>query len=228
MPAVLSISNPLLEILERYVEEGGRLVMDAPGAWLDDYGRMLSTDRGTPFQRIFGCSISDFQYSSNVPRFIAGERLSGFVLDIEMMGADVLLRFDDGRAAATLMRHGAGTAVLLGFEASMSCFRPGNDSAEKRLLDLALGGVKVPFTCEGALAYRLASPSADHYFLVNDGPATEVSIIVESSDLCYLRAEDAVTGEALGPNAPIPLPPYGGRWVRLEKERRHEDRSGIG
>ena len=64
--------------------------------------------------------------------------------------------------------------------------------------------------CDGALAYRLAAPGADHYFLVNDGPATAVRLRVQG--LARPRFEDAVSGEVLASGRPIALEAHGGRW----------------
>jgi len=215
MPAVIALDAKLMEILHAYVASGGRLVVDMPSAWYDEYGRLLLTGEGTAFERIFGCMIRDFQYSSNVPRKLGDETLSGFVVDLALTRAKALVEFDNGLPAATEARCGDGTAVVLGYEASLLCRRPGNMWAEAKLVEHALGGVKPPYSCDGAIVYRLAAPDADHYFFINDGPSTSVTLDTGSFD--YKGTVDAVTREKLEPDAEISLDAYSGRWVRFQR-----------
>ena len=110
---------------------------------------------------------------------------------------------------------GKGTAVNLGAQASLNCWRPGNDATEKLIVRHTLGRYEPPYACEGVLAYRLSAPTADHYFLVNDGPAK--SVVLDTKDYCYRSAADAVTGQKLPLGAPIEVEARGGRWVRMAK-----------
>jgi beta-galactosidase len=215
LPAVLALGTDLLEILSDYVEGGGRLVMDMPSAWYDQYGRLLPTGEGTVFERTFGCSIRDFQYSSNVPRSIDGRTLEGFVVDLGVTHAQVLAEYNNGQPAVTQAEYGKGKALLLGYESSLLCFRPGNDWAERRLVKYALEARHRPFACDGAIVYRLAAPEADHYFLINDGPATTVQL--DTRKLVYENVVDAVTGEELELGGAIDLPAHDGRWLRFGK-----------
>ena len=216
LPAVIALESDLMEVLSKYVEGGGRLVLDMPGALLDEYGRLLSTAPGTVFEKTFGATIRDLQYSSNVPRALLGRRLEGFVVDLGLTGAKAVAAYDGGGPAVTEHRFGRGTAAILGYEASLGCFRPGDAEAEARLLGWALGPYESPYACRGAIAYRLAAPAADHYFLINDGPAAEATL--DTRAYRYARAADAVSGEPLPLGRPIPLPAHSGRWVRCEKE----------
>jgi beta-galactosidase len=126
--------------------------------------------------------------------------------------------FDNGLPAVTEAGVGAGTAVVLGFEASLLCFKPGNEAAERLLVDHALGPHRSPYSCRDAIAYRLAAPDADHYFLINDGPARRATL--DTRDFRYRRVSDVVTQEELPIGEPIALPSHGGRWLRYEKEAR--------
>ena len=215
LPAILALSTDVFEILTRYVEKGGRLVVDMPSAYFDEYARITNTGKGSAFEKLFGCTIDDFQYSSNVPRSLSGRRLSGFVLDMTVTGAKVLAPYDNGKPAVTENRFGDGTAVILGYEASLSCARPGNEAAEKELVAYALGPHRPPYACDGAIAYRLAAPQADHYFLINDGPATSVRL--DTGGYRYRSLSDPVTEAELTIGQPIELEAYSGRWLRFEK-----------
>ncbi|MFP4058377.1 MAG: beta-galactosidase trimerization domain-containing protein [Candidatus Brocadiia bacterium] len=215
LPAVLALDSGLLAILADYARGGGRVVLDVPCAWLDEFGRLLPTGPGSAFEGLFGCSIRDFQYASNVPRAIEGHALEGFVADLGLTRARALASYDGGGPAVAEARCGQGTAVVLGFQAALMCRRPGHAWAEERLVRYALGPHRSPYACQGAIAYRLAAPAADHYFLINDGPATAAGL--DTRDMAYRSAADAVSGEALDLERPVPLPAHGGRWLRLEK-----------
>jgi beta-galactosidase len=215
LPAVFSLSHELWGILKDYVQAGGRLVMDMPGAGLDEYGRLLPADEGSRFEEIFGCELVDFQFSRNVPWKLGERKLDGFVAELDATEARVLEIFANGKPAVTEMCCGEGTAVIMAFEASLSCFRPGDAEMEEMLAAYALGPIEPKFSCEGALCYRTAGPQADHYFLVNDGPATEALLRTDGYD--YAGFIDAVSGEELLAGEPIFIPEYSGRWVRAEK-----------
>jgi len=215
LPAMLALETGLLEVLAEYVHEGGRLAMDMPSAWYDGFGRLLPTGEGTLFERVFGCSIRDFQYSSNVPRRFGSRTLEGFVADLAVTHAQVLAEFDNGLPAITEASYGQGKALVLGYEASLLCARPGDAWAERTLVRHALDGRHRPYACEGAVVYRLAAPEADHYFMINDGPATTATL--DTRKFLYRSVLDAVTQEALVLGAPIDLAAYDGRWLRFEK-----------
>jgi beta-galactosidase len=216
LPAVLALSTNVLPHLEEYVGGGGRLVMDMPGALYDQYAAVLPTDKGTLLEKTFGVVIRDFQGAGvNVPYKIDGIRLRGFVMDAVPTSARVLATYDGGKPAVTGTYHGKGTAVLLGYEAARACFRPGNERAEAMLLKFTLGGHRPPYACKGALVYRLAAPQADHYFLINDGPATTARL--DTKAFAYIKVIDAVSGKPVDPAASVPLPRYSGRWLRCTK-----------
>jgi beta-galactosidase len=221
LPAMLALSGDVFEILAEYVARGGRLVMDMPSAYFDERARITDTGRGSAFEELFGCTINDFQYASNVPRSLEGMPLAGFVVDMTVTGARALATYDNGRPAVTECTvsadgGGAGSALVLGYEASLMCARPGNEDAERRLVRYALGGYRPPYACEGAIVYRLAAPQADHYFLINDGPAR--SVCLDYGNYRYVSVGDPVAQCELDLGAPIPLEAYDGRWLRYVKE----------
>ena len=215
-PFALAIPDEMMDVFAEYVEQGGRLVLDTPSAWFDGFGALMPTDSGTVFEKTFGATINEYGYAgTNRPYAIEGVEISGATLDLTRTSARVVATYDDGEPAVTENDYGDGTAVLLGYEASMMAFRPGHAEAEALLLRHALGDYAAPYGSEEALVYRLAAPAADHYILINDGPATDVRL--DTRDFSYERVTDAVTGEALELGAPIPLERYSGRWLRFEK-----------
>ena len=215
LPAHISIPSDLLPILTEYVRGGGRVVIDAPGGWFDEKGKVLDVGRGGAFEKLFGVEIKDFQYSNNVPRYLEGHKLDGFVTEIAPTSATALQYFQTGEPAVTENRLGAGTAVVLGFEAARFCFEPGNDFLESVLVRYALGSTVPAYSCTDAIVYRIAAPDADHYFFINDNPARRVHL--ETRGYRYSAASDPVTGEELILGAPIELEAYGARWLRFAK-----------
>lgn len=106
---------------------------------------------------------------------------------------------------------GKGTAVILGAQASLACLKPGNTAMEALLIRTALGGLTPSFACRDAIVYRLAAPGADHYFLINEGPARTVRLDAEA--LGYAAAADPVSGDTVN-LAAIALDADSARWVR--------------
>jgi beta-galactosidase len=219
LPALLGVSSDLWSIFEHYVKEGGRLVLDMPGAYFDEYGRIFSTQKGSPFERLFGGVLREFGYSRsiNVPYAVNGLDLGeGFVCSLAPTTARVRARYDHDLGPAVMEnRLGKGTAVVLGCQASLSCLAPGNTAMERFLVRQTLGPMKSPYTCQGALAYRLAAPEADHYFLINDGPAGLATLSAPA--FRYRTLTDAISGKAVPRGKPIALEAHSGRWLRCER-----------
>jgi beta-galactosidase len=216
LASTIALSYDRLELLREYVQNGGRLVIDAPGGWYDDYGRMMDTSRGSIFEQIFGVTVRDFQYSqsANRVRKIGVKPLDGLVVDLEVTTARIVDTYDTGAPAITENRLGNGTAVLLGYEAARACHKPGDDKLERWLRDYCVGGYELPFSCDGTIVYRRASESADHYFLINDGHDKVVKLDPKRQN--YGNWTDAVAGETVDP-ARIELPGHSGRWLRAQK-----------
>jgi beta-galactosidase len=78
-----------------------------------------------------------------------------------------------------------------------------------------MGGLESPYSCDKAVVYRLASPAADHYFFINDGPPTRARLTFR--DYKYASASDPVTGQEVPLDSPVELEGYSGRWLRFVK-----------
>jgi beta-galactosidase len=65
------------------------------------------------------------------------------------------------------------------------------------------------------VVYRLASPAADHYFFINDGPAKTVALETPGYD--YVAVSDPIEDRSLDIGEPIDLDAYSARWLRFEK-----------
>jgi beta-galactosidase len=215
LPAQFALTQELVALLTKYAEAGGRVVIDAPGGWYDESGRVFPVAQGSPFEKLFGAEVAEFYYSNNVPRSLDGDRMKGFVYELRPTKAQVLERFHTGEPALTQHRVGKGSAVILAYDASFASFLPGNTRMEERIQKAVRDGWDLPYTCDGAIVYRLAAPAADHYFVMNDGEAREASIGFRRWK--YRALSDAVTGEKLDLQRPFALEAHSGRWLRAEK-----------
>ncbi len=154
------------------MKQGGRLVLDMPGAWMDTYSALLPRGEDSPFAELFGVVLREYQFSGpNRSWFLNDEKLAGSIGSLKLTEAKPLATFSNGKPAITEHQLGKGTAVILGYEAARMCFIPGNTTLENLLRNQTLGTLKPSFRSEGAIVYRLASPEADHYFLLNEGEA---------------------------------------------------------
>lgn len=214
LPAVMCISDALMDIFTDYVQQGGRLVMDMPGAWLNEFGHLLPTQRGSKFERLFGCVLHEYGYTSNHTARIDGVAIEGFTATVTPTTARVAASYEGYPVATAITENplGRGTAVLLGAAAALGCYRPGNTPLEALLVEYALGSTPKPFTCGGAIVYRLAGPGVDHYYLINEGPARRVELRIAA--WTYTSCVDAVTGEEVQLGSSMELPPFSARWLR--------------
>jgi beta-galactosidase len=216
-PAFIAFSEELQGLLEAFVRQGGRLVIDMPAAHYDGEGVMLRTDAGTWFERVFGAELNELAYSRETEETwsVEGVEIDGFTCIATPTRARVVAPFSNGLPAVLEGTCGEGQGVLCCWQGSLGCFRPGHEALQELVVRHTLGGRALPYTCEGALAYRLAAPKADHWFLVNpDGPKT---VVLQPHAYRYGVVIDAMTGEALDLSLPIALEGYSGRWLRAER-----------
>ncbi|MEL7119538.1 MAG: beta-galactosidase trimerization domain-containing protein [Bacteroidota bacterium] len=214
LPAIISLDTEILEILEEYVKEGGRLVLDLPGGKFDQYTALLPTGEGSRFARLFGVTLNNYQFSgSNKTLSLAGQEWTGFVVDMTPKAAVVKANYNNGKPAITEHNYGKGQAILIGLDMAHQCFKPNHKLAESLLVDHTLGSLSSPYQCEGVLVYRLSNSEADHYYFINDGPAKTVAF---SSSFSYKEAVDVLSGEIVDLTQ-IQLNADDGRWIRMEK-----------
>jgi len=217
LSGIIALDRELLPILKEYVEQGGRLVIDMPGAWYDTFTALLPRGSGSPFAEIFGTVLREYQYAGyNRDWHLEGQELRGAIGSLRPEGAEVIAEFENGKPAVTEYQLGQGSAVIVGYEAGRACFKPGNEDMEAMLRKYVLGNLKPAFQSEGAIVYRLASPEADHYFLLNDGPATEVKLDFDYYE--YQSVTDVAEDQALKLGDWIEMPAHGARWLRFEKQ----------
>lgn len=216
LPGIIALNEDYLPVFRNYIEQGGRLVIDMPGAWMDTNSALFPRGSNSEFAKLFGTVLREYQFSGlNRDWYMADHKLVGSIGSLRPEGAEVLASFNNGKPAVTEYQLGDGKAVMIGYEAARSCFLPGNTALEEMLLKFTLGDKVSPFNVDGAVVYRLASPTVDHYFLMNEGDAKEVAL--EFDFYQYSNAYDAVSGEKLILDNEISLPAHGARWLRYIK-----------
>ncbi len=216
LPAQLSLDTAMMQRLTDYVQKGGRLVIDVPTAYYDRQTALFNTDKGSIFEQTFGTVIREYQGSGvNRTFHMGGKPLIGMIASLAPTTARTLARFDSGMPAVTEHKYGKGTAVVLGYEASLACFKPNQTAFEKALVAFVLNSQPLPYKCNGALAYRLAAPKADHFFLINDGPAKTVRLTITQKR--YTSGLDVLTNKPINISQPVALEANSGRWLRLVK-----------
>lgn len=216
MPGIIALNKELLPLLADYVNQGGRLILDMPGAWMDTYSELFPRGSNSVFADLFGTVLREYQYSGiNRDWYLEGGKLVGSIGSLKPEGAEIVARFNNGKPAITEHQSGKGTAVIIGYEAARSCFSPGNAKMEKFLRKYIMGNYTTPFYSDGAIAYRLAGTNADHYFLLNEGKKTKVKLNFHYYE--YNSVSDVANGENLPLDGWIELEGHGARWLRYEK-----------
>jgi beta-galactosidase len=219
IPAFIALTDELRRDLMAYVEQGGRVVMDMPSAFIDGYGRVLSTAEGSDFEKMFGVKLHEYTYSRevNTTFVLRGEKLFGFTVEVTPTTASVLDEYEGrGKPAITENRLGKGTAVLLGCQASLNSHLPGNLFYEELIRDVTVGQAALPFRCEEVVVYQQVSPKAVHYFLIND-QGKAVTAQLDISGFQPGDAVDAISGEPISSLSAIDVPAENGRWIRVAK-----------
>lgn len=215
-PHLRAVDPALLPVLRAYVEAGGRLVADVQFAFCTHHGRVPVKGPDRVEGPLFGAWISMIHHSRTETRDVNGIPIDGFFGDLEPVegGARVVLRFDDGRPAATEYRLGRGSAVLLGFDAARMCATPGRVALQSLLTGLI--GAEPEMTWEAPLAFCLYGETADHVFLLNDEPTARTAILRRAPHR-YKEAALVVEEKPLATDGTlaVPLAPESGAWVRL-------------
>jgi len=219
-PHIRGISDELLQELDKYVQDGGILIADGPFAFEDPYGKMREVGENSATERIFGAYINKLHDTRTTNLSVNGVELTGLFAELKVTDAQPLFHFSDGEIAGTIHQYGKGKAILLGFDASMNCFDPGNTTIEELVAAISQQGQYQPtWHSTAPMTYRQSSSEADHYFIVNDGAAK--TVLLQVYDATYQRGEDVLSGKQLAvENGKIPceVPAHSAVWIRCEKE----------
>jgi beta-galactosidase len=218
-PHLRAASLELLAKLEAYVKKGGILVGDVQFAFEDPWGKLHRNGPDGAIASLFGAYVDTIHDARTAAPRLNGLEVPGFYGDLTATSARILARFDHGLPAITERLLGAGRAVLLGYDAGMACFKPGAAAWEKLLADQLLGGglPRPGWSSDAPLAFRLSAPAADHYFLLNPGPAR--TAFIRAYDCAYRSGEQVLEEQALDVTGSlaVEIPAESAVWVRLEK-----------
>ena len=218
-PHVRAISDELLQVLTEYVSNGGILIADGSFAFEDPYGKMREVGEKSAIEQLFGAYINKLHDTRTNPLQVNGIPLKNLYAELKITNAVPLFRFQNGETAGTSYINGKGKAILLGFDAAMNCFDPGNASMEKLLASLCQEGqFKMGWQSSVPMTYRLTTPEADHYIIINDGPA--MTAMIKSFDQQYKKVTNVLSDQEipLFSNRFNPIvPARSAVWLRCEK-----------
>lgn len=130
-----------------------------------------------------------------------GESFEGYYFREELVsaGAQVLARFADGAAAATVARYGAGRAVMIGSLPAYAVSKREDANAARFLASLAaLGGVQPTAQCDMPGVRVDVLLAAEHQLLVVVSDREEPCVArIRRSDLRGATALNLLTGETI-------------------------------
>ncbi len=217
-PHARAVNPELLPLLKEHVEQGGRLVVDVQFAFQDHHGKVQPRGKGSALEQLFGGYVDVIHDARTTPVQVDGIEVEGFFGDVVATDAKPISWFSDGRIAATEHRLGRGSAVIIGFDPARQAHKKDHAPEMKQWLTrLLMQGRPMPWRANSPLAFRRTTEKADHYFLLNEGPARTVWI--QADDASYSSGVELMSGEPLAVDRTIVVrvPEASGVWVRLEK-----------
>lgn len=119
----MNLDPGIMPILSSYVADGGRLVMDMRGAWMDSYSALFPRGSQSQFAELFGTVLREYQYAGiNRDWYLDDQRLIGSFGVLRPESGIVKAKFSNGDVAVSKHKFGNGTAIILGYEAARACF----------------------------------------------------------------------------------------------------------
>ena len=217
-PHLRAASLELIGKLHDYVEKGGVLIGDVQFGFEDPWGKLHRSGPGGVVDATFGAYVDTIQDARTAAPHLNGLAVEGFYGDLVISRAHILANFDNGLPAVTEHLLGAGRAVLLAYDAGMTCFMPGARAWEELLVNLLCGDWRPGWKCDAPLAFRLSAQAADHYFLLNPGPAR--TVFIRAYDCAYQSGEMVLESQPVevAGSLAITIPADSAVWVRFEKE----------
>jgi beta-galactosidase len=214
-PHQRALSDAAFAALDAYVQSGGILIADVQFGFLDAFGKLRRTGAGSMHDRLFGAWFEHIHDTRTGGPGFRGKPISGFFAAMETGAADCIEHFDTGEPAVSRYRHGRGQALLIAFDPAREAWKPGNPAMESFIAGLVRRFVAAEWSSTHPLTFRLRTTPADHFFLINDGDATEASIDIPG--LHHPDITDVIRGCKLAAANPfnIALPANSGAWIRV-------------
>jgi beta-galactosidase len=114
---ILMLANEA-SVLETYVREGGRLLVEARPGWVDERGNAQEVVPGFGWERMLGVREKSVAPKPELAFRWGGERIPGAVFEERFTvldpAAKPLAWFEDGSPAAFEHKYGSGSAIIVG------------------------------------------------------------------------------------------------------------------
>jgi beta-galactosidase len=184
---------------------------------MDQWGKVRRRGRGTLLDRLFGGWVDVVHDARANPMTVDGMSVEGFYGDLMLTRARPVAVFGNGRPAVSENRLGRGAAVLIAFDPARLCWKPGRSDIERWLGQMYRGGRERRWWSDAPMVVRRSSPGADHWFIINDGPARDAELCVH--DRTYRSGVDVLSGERVqtGGSVALRLPERSGLWLRFAR-----------
>lgn len=217
LPWHRSVDASLLDVLTDYVQAGGRVVVDCQFAFCDRHGRLHPQGPDTPQGQLFGAWTEAIHDGRTGGPVWEGAAVNGFWSDLGVCNAEVIATFEDGRPVVTRNSIGEGEAILIAMDPASEARTPGQKQAGTLLASLCPISSN-PWSCTHALTLHRATEQADHFFLLNPGPATTAFLHMESMTTCEdVLAENPLP--VLQGGCAIPIDAGSASWIRIPHTR---------
>ena len=216
-PHLRAVSKEVIESLTVYVQKGGRLIADVQFAFCDEWGKLHEKGKGSQIENLFGAWVDTIHDSRTGDRKINNFSVEGFYGDIVCTDAKILNCFENGATAITENTLGEGSAVLIGFDAAMSCQSTIKPQVEELLECLINSDDRNEWNCSAPMTFRIECESADHYFIINNGVGKAVYLNV--FDNKYNSGLDVIENQSISTKGTIVIDveKESGAWIRLCK-----------
>jgi beta-galactosidase len=236
LPFQIVMRPDLAARLSAYVRNGGCLIADARTATLDALDHAFGRSPGAGLAGVFGATCRS--WTAEPASYLVYARIPGLwsgsfsAVDFREQlalgpGATPVARFaDSGQAALIRHRWGRGTAWLAAVPLGAGPAETSPSPAAAMLVALCRAGGAVPpadFVADnqggGRAMVRVHRRGAERVvYVINPGDATlagRVSLAA-SEDLAQAMATDLITGQTVGPELRLALPPQGVAvlWLR--------------
>lgn len=216
LPFHRALDPELIEPLQAYVAAGGRVIADLQIGFCDPCGRLLPRGVESPLGQLFGAWVETIHDSRTGGPQWQGRDLVGHWADLGVASATVIATFDDGRPAVTSQRHGQGEALLIACDPAGAAAGPGADWASGLLTPL-LRTRPAAWTSSLSQTMRRTTPTADHYFFINPGPATTAWVHSERAYTSLAAVLDGDQPQAIAGGFAVSVPAASAQWVRASR-----------
>ncbi len=205
VPYPLLLTAQMADALRDYVQEGGRLFVEARPGWVDEQGHAQPVQPGFGWDKMIGVRETQVIPRKSLDVQWLGHRFAGMSFAEEFTATDPAARaiatFEDGTPAAYEHAYGKGRAIILGtFAGEPNALNP---VANHPLADLLLEWAHVARPHLTASSFveerRLLAPTGELVLLFNHGdkPAHVACVVTLAKPAAKIT--EIISGRALDP-----------------------------